>query len=233
MKRTLAIFSALTMLFIISALLYNALAGTSNAEDELVYFETPSPTPAYTSPPPTPEETFAATPAAPTPTQPATAPPLSTQEPLISIPEPTTEPSSTPSLLPAGTKDFTVFTPEGTPRSLSDFAGRPIILNFWASWCTPCQEEMAYFQQAYELYGKDVHFFMISIDTSQNDAKSFMQKNGYTFDLYFDSTRQAQEAYSIASVPQTYFIDRNGSITAYKAGTLSLSALINGISRIK
>lgn len=238
MKKTIAIFSAFTALLIISALLYDSLSSYSAPEDELVYFQTPSPTaigtpssvieteiPAATELPPSPTDI-------PSTTPPATAPPLPTQEPVLSLPDLTAAPTSS-SQLPSATQDFTVFNAAGKQIALSSLAGKPIVMNFWASWCTPCQEEMDFFQQAYDLYGSDIHFFMISIDTSQKDAQAFIQKKGYTFDIYFDSARQAQEAYHISSVPQTYFIDRNGNIIAYKAGTLSMSALINGISRIK
>ena len=238
MKKTIAIFSVFTVLFIVSALLYDSLSGYSAPEDELVYFQTPTPTaedtPALTFETETPAATnLPASPTAAPPTSlPATAPPLPTQEPILPLPDPTAPPTPS-SQLPSATKDFTVFNAAGKQISLSSLAGKPVVMNFWASWCTPCQEEMDFFQQAYTLYGSDIHFFMISIDTSQKDAQTFIQKKGYTFDIYFDSARQAQEAYSVSSVPQTYFIDRNGNIIAYKARTLSMSALINGISRIK
>ncbi len=237
MKKTVILFSALTLLFILSALLYNTMADQSAPEDELVYFETPSPTATFSvpenSPTPSAVPSVTALPlptmtAVPTPTVPETARPLSTPEPVLPLPEPTVS-----SKLPPETTDFTVFTAAGKQISLSSLAGKPIVMNFWASWCTPCQEEMEYFQQVYELYGNDIHFFMISIDTSQKDAETFIQQNGYTFNIYFDTTHEAQQAYSISSIPQTYFIDRKGNITAYKAGTISKNALINGISRIK
>ena len=85
--------------------------------------------------------------------------------------------------------DFTVTDAEGNAVKLSDFRGKGVVLNFWASWCGPCKSEMPHFQTAYEQYGEDVHFLMVNMSTafgdSSEDAKAVLTENGYTFPVYY------------------------------------------------
>ena len=66
--------------------------------------------------------------------------------------------------------DFTVTDADGNAVKLSDFRGKGVVLNFWASWCGPCKSEMPHFQTAYEQYGDEVHFLMVNMSTAFGDS---------------------------------------------------------------
>ena len=85
--------------------------------------------------------------------------------------------------------DFTVYDANGNPVKLSDFIGKPVVLNFWASWCPPCKSEMPDFQEVYQELGGQVQFLMVNTTVSDTmaDAKAFIQSMGYTFPVFYDT----------------------------------------------
>ena len=129
--------------------------------------------------------------------------------------------------------DFTVYDAEGNAYRLSDFRGKPVVLNFWASWCGPCKSEMPDFEEACKEYGEEIHFVMVNLtDGSQETVKTasaFIASQGYTFPVYYDTDMDAAITYGIYAVPVTYFIDANGSVVTYAQGALSASNLQKGI----
>ena len=126
-------------------------------------------------------------------------------------------------------KDFTVYDIDGNPVKLSDFRGRPIVLNFWASDCYYCVQEMPDFQDAYEKYGDEVVFLMVCHVRFGNRTPAyemnFIDGNGYTFPVYFDTKQEAVSAYYISGIPQTFFIDRNFDLYTYIPGMATAEAL--------
>jgi len=130
--------------------------------------------------------------------------------------------------------DFTVLDGDGNERKLSEFVGKPIILNFWASWCGPCKSEMPDFEEAYQKYGEEIHFVMVNCTAgdSMEDAKAFIEDNGYTFPVYFDTTNEASYVYGANSIPMTFFIDAAGDLVTYGRGALSADLLQKGIDMI-
>ena len=137
---------------------------------------------------------------------------------------------------PQAAPDFTVTDQEGNQVSLSDFLGKPVVLNFWASWCGPCKQEMPHFEEAYQEYGQEIHFLMVNltdgIDETEESAQAFIQENSYSFPIYFDSSYSAAIAYGVSGVPVTYFIDAQGGLIAWANGMLSLETLEQGIGMI-
>ena len=129
--------------------------------------------------------------------------------------------------------DFTVYDQDGNAHSLSEFRGKPVILNFWASWCGPCKMEMPDFDEKYGEYGDQVHFVMVNLtDGSQETvetASAFIAAEGYSFPVYFDTERSGAIAYGVSAVPVTYFIDEEGYFVTYQPGMLSAEALQKGI----
>ena len=129
--------------------------------------------------------------------------------------------------------DFTVYDGEGKAHKLSDFLGKPVILNFWASWCGPCKMEMPDFDEKYGEYGDQVHFLMVNLtDGSQETvetASAFISEQGYSFPVLFDTDRSGAIAYGVSAVPVTYFIDAEGYFVTYQPGMLSAEALQKGI----
>ncbi len=151
----------------------------------------------------------------------------------------TEAPAETESTQPAETTepdysapDFTMLDNNGDEVNLASFFGKPIILNFWASWCGPCKMEMPDIQAAYEKYGQEIHFILVSVDDSLDTAKTFIQDAGYTFPVYFDATSMGAYTYGASSIPLTYFIDANGDLVAYYRSAMSADILQQGIDMI-
>jgi thiol-disulfide isomerase/thioredoxin len=132
--------------------------------------------------------------------------------------------------------DFTVYDREGNKVNLSDFYGKPIIINFWVTWCYYCVEEMPLFEETYKEYGEKVNFLMIdAVDgesETQEDGEKLIEDKGFTFPVYFDTDGNASHTYQAYSLPTTVFIDADGYIVAYQPGMLTPAMMQKGIDLI-
>ena len=133
--------------------------------------------------------------------------------------------------------DFTVLDHDGNAVKLSDYIGTPIVLNFWASWCPPCREEMPHFNKVSEEYPKDeLVFLMVDLVDGGRETiekgKAFVEENGYTFTVLFDTEQNAAATYGISSLPTTIFIDKDGYIAGGVRGGIDEETLRYGISLI-
>ncbi len=134
--------------------------------------------------------------------------------------------------------DFTVYDYSNEKVSLSDklAEGKPVVFNYWTTWCPYCLEEMPDFDEVYAEYKDRVTFMMIDVNGGGNDtipeAKSYIEESGYSFPVYFDTDLSATYAYGVGSFPTTGIIDAEGNLYYCQAGMLSKDRLITMIEDI-
>ncbi len=130
--------------------------------------------------------------------------------------------------------DFTMTDLAGNTLTLDSLKGKPIVLNFWASWCGFCVQEMPDFDTVYKELGDDVTFVMLNVTDGARETRAKGEKHyadkGYSFPVYFDDQGlQGTNVYGVTGFPTTYFIDRNGNLAARAGGMIDEEALRRGI----
>ncbi len=123
------------------------------------------------------------------------------------------------------TADFTVQDWDGGQVCLSDYFGKPIVVNFWATWCGPCKSELPVFDNAYDAYRDEITFLMVNMTDNYSETvdgtKRFVEENGYSFPVYFDTSYEAYRAYGVTAIPMTLFIDADGKLINTEMGAMS------------
>ena len=131
--------------------------------------------------------------------------------------------------------DFTVTDYDGNQVNLSDYKGKPIVLNFWATWCYYCKVEMPDFNEAYKKY-PDVQFLMVNATGTNGEtvesAKAYIEQEQYEFDVFFDVNYNGLRKFAVSSFPATIFIDKDGNIVSNRIGMLTMDALEREIKKI-
>jgi thiol-disulfide isomerase/thioredoxin len=117
--------------------------------------------------------------------------------------------------------DFTLTDLEGKPVSLSQYRGKVVLLDLWASWCGPCRAELPDLQEVYEMY-KDEEFVLLAVNQgeSRETVQKFLWANGYTFPIALDGEMKVGGMYRITGLPENYFIDRDGVIRVKRIGAM-------------
>ena len=113
--------------------------------------------------------------------------------------------------------------------------GKPVVLNFWASWCAPCKEEAPLLQNTWkqvQTQGKDVVILGIDFQDSKNDSLSFLQAYNITYPIVLDADGSVASKYGVPSLPQTIFINRNGMVTSREPRELTAQVLSNNLQLI-
>ena len=156
------------------------------------------------------------------------------------LPEDEDETGEETDMFPA--PDFTLKDQYGITHSLSDYRGKVIFLNFWATWCPPCRAEMPDIQAIYE-ETKDsgdpepvilgVAFPGSGRETDVEGIREFLEENGYTYPVLMDTEGSLELPYYIMSYPTTYMIDRNGNLFGYINGMMTRDMMEDAISQTK
>jgi peroxiredoxin len=133
--------------------------------------------------------------------------------------------------------DFLLATPDGGTLRLSDLQGKPLLVNFWASWCTPCRQEMPEIVRAYDARSSS-GLVVVGVDLQENAAqvRAFAQEFGMTFPLVIDRNGGVGDAWHIGGpvqgIPSSYFIDESGVVQARVYGPLTAQTLADNLAKI-
>ena len=153
--------------------------------------------------------------------------------PEVDLPEepPTTAASGSPTV-PTSDRtatDFAVQTRDGSTVRLSEHFGKPVVLNFWATWCGYCVEELPAFEEMYRAHGDEVTFMMINATDDRRETveavEAFLTANGYTFPVYYDNDQDAYAKYSLTSIPRTLIIAPDGTLLREYKGAMNKTTL--------
>lgn len=133
--------------------------------------------------------------------------------------------------------DFTVYDINNKEVNLSDYKGKNVVINFWASWCPPCKYEMPYFQNATEKYkDKNVEILMLNLTDGYREtvdsATKYMKENNFDMNLLFDKNLEAATKYQVQGVPRTIFIDKEGYIVKDYTGAMEQDVLYDEIDKL-
>jgi cytochrome c biogenesis protein CcmG, thiol:disulfide interchange protein DsbE len=141
--------------------------------------------------------------------------------------------ASSPTALGAEAPRFALADLDGNPVRLEDYRGRPVIVNFWASWCGPCVEEFPLLRDAAQRHAADglVVIGIVYRDRSEA-ARDFMRRNEATWVAAMDPGERVAEAYGILGPPETFFIGRDGAIVARQLGQFSAASLDEKVAAI-
>lgn len=120
---------------------------------------------------------------------------------------------------------FSVVDFRGRKRTLESFRGKPLVLNFWASWCVPCRAEMPAFEKTYRAYDGRVQFLGIASGDTEGKARAFAAERDVTYPLALDGDDSISRAYSLFGLPSTYFVDADGVVVDSRAGEMSETEL--------
>ncbi len=126
--------------------------------------------------------------------------------------------------------DVRVYDADGSARDLSGLCeGAPAIVNYWATWCPNCVEEMDDYQKLFEKYGSQVRFVMVDATDGRREtrekADAYIAEHGYSFPVYYDAEQSLGMAFALEYLPTTIVVDRDGSIVSNTSGRIDYTAV--------
>lgn len=134
--------------------------------------------------------------------------------------------------------DFTVYDKDNNKVKLSEYKGKKaVVVNFWASWCSPCKYEMPHFQEATNKYNnEDLEILMVNVTDGMRETKEsaegFMEREGYNMNVMFDIDLDAANKYQLNGIPRTIFIDKEGNSVYDHVGIMDEEMLNENINKI-
>jgi thiol-disulfide isomerase/thioredoxin len=114
--------------------------------------------------------------------------------------------------------DFELENLEGKPVKLSELKGKPVFLDFWATWCGPCRRALPHTQEFAKKYKDKAHILAINVRESKEKVQQFMEQNKYTFPVLLDTKGEVARAYQVSGIPHFVIIDAEGKIQLIKVG---------------
>ncbi|RDU35018.1 thiol-disulfide oxidoreductase [Neobacillus piezotolerans] len=118
--------------------------------------------------------------------------------------------------------DFVLTDLEGNKHRLSDYRGQGVFLNFWGTWCKPCEKEMPFINNQYlQFKDRGVQVLAVNINESNVAVSSFSEKYGLKFPILLDKESQVMNAYGVGQLPATFLVDKDGKIIKYHTGQLT------------
>lgn len=133
--------------------------------------------------------------------------------------------------------DFTLETLDGEKLTLSDLQGKKVILNFWATWCPPCKQEMPHLQNYYKDYAKKENVEIVAVNLTYNNqtidqVKQFIESYKITFPIPLMENPKLGQTYEVLTIPSTFFIDTKGRVQHHIIGPVDEKSISNYISKI-
>ncbi len=129
--------------------------------------------------------------------------------------------------------DFVVETMDGKQVKLSDYKGKTVFVNFWATWCPPCVGELPEFEAVYPEYKDKIQFLIVSTDTDKSKAVEFIKEKGYTMPFFWDNGKAASKVYSIQAIPTSILIGEDGKILNMHLGGMTKEQFLEFLSKAK
>ncbi|MGC9399387.1 MAG: TlpA family protein disulfide reductase [Anaerolineae bacterium] len=129
--------------------------------------------------------------------------------------------------------DFTLETLQGETLQLADYRGQVVLVNFWASWCPPCQEEMPTLEAYYQAH-KDEAFVIIGVNVkdSPDAVNAFLEDHSVSFPLVLDREAKVAGAYNVTGLPTSFFVDREGRMMGFWPGMVTRTFLENNLTQL-
>lgn len=130
--------------------------------------------------------------------------------------------------------DFVLTDMEGNKHKLSDYRGQGVFLNFWGTWCKPCEREMPYMDNQYKAYkDKGVQILAVNVGESDYSVQNFIDRHNLSFPVLLDKDSQVMTAYDIDPLPFTFLIDKEGKVVDLVKGELTEKIIQSHMERIK
>jgi cytochrome c biogenesis protein CcmG/thiol:disulfide interchange protein DsbE len=127
--------------------------------------------------------------------------------------------------------DFLVRTVDGSER-LSALRGKPVVINFWASWCPPCTDELPFFERLAQTYGERITIVTVDWNEDPGVATAYLRSHDLTLPVVADRQSQIYRAYSLFEVPDTVVLDAQGNVAYVSVGGLSWNELNTAVERV-
>ncbi len=133
-----------------------------------------------------------------------------------------------------GVPDFILTTFDDEQIAIGDLRGQVVVINFWASWCTPCEHEAAIFEQAYQMYkDRGVVFLGVGYADTEREARAYLEKYGITYPNGPDLGTRISQAFRTHGVPETYIVDPDGHLADVRIGPYAtLNEIINAVEGV-